>query len=166
MTTSIEQRPVFLALVSLLPAERAEWPLDAWDIGEQEAAVTALTEALEETGTAVTGRQRARLAAVAESWGQWENLAGQVMALPAVDEGGTPCHLVEARLAPDDRIDAVYDPLLWAVCARCDDRLLRLYERRPWGSVGPADRYAVSGSAGTRLYDDPLVAFEALTARH
>lgn len=72
--SSIDDRPAFLSLAALVPAEFREWPLGAWDIGEQEAALAALVEAIIDSGTVTSDSARAQITALAQHWGCWESL--------------------------------------------------------------------------------------------
>jgi hypothetical protein len=45
--------------LSLVPTEFHKWPLGAWDIGEQEAALTDLVKAITDSDTVPTPRRKA-----------------------------------------------------------------------------------------------------------
>jgi hypothetical protein len=79
---SIDDRPVFLALAALVPAELREWPLGAWDIGEQEAALAALVEAIIDSGTMTSDSDRAQITALARRWDCWESLQDALAKCP------------------------------------------------------------------------------------
>jgi hypothetical protein len=81
------------------------WPLGAWDIGEQEGALTALVQAITDSGTITSDFDRARIAVLAESWDCWTSLRDALAECPrdprasqalAIIEG-TPRALGSAR---------------------------------------------------------------------
>lgn len=80
--SSIDDRPAFLSLATLVPAEFREWPLGAWDIGEQEAALAALVEAIIDSGTVTSDSARAQITALAQRWGCWESLRDALARCP------------------------------------------------------------------------------------
>jgi len=79
---SIDDRPAFLSLAALVPDEFREWPLGAWDIGEQEAALAALVEAITNSGTVTSDSDRAQITALAQRWGCWEPLRDALAKCP------------------------------------------------------------------------------------
>ncbi|MBT2445180.1 hypothetical protein J7E93_34885 [Streptomyces sp. ISL-36] len=154
MTTSIEDRPRFAALARLAPEHAAAAAREAWDIGEQEAAITGLVETFLREGTPVTERARGGLAALAETWGVWEALQERIASCRPADEDDTPWRLAGPEPAEAIRgrlVRAIgpghalhgFEPVVWMACGACDAVLVRVHEREPWGVSPFASHYAV-----------------------
>ncbi|MDT7840303.1 hypothetical protein [Streptomyces justiciae] len=144
---------VWSRLAGLLPgAEDVAEIQGCWDIGEQEAGLFRLVDRLFELGLSVADRTRAELAAMAEQWGVWDQLATDIVDLPGF-EG--QLRVVEG-LEPVDRAGA---PALvpWMRCEPCGRILALEHRREAWGalSFSPVS-YVVSvpDGSGTQLVID------------
>ena len=176
--SSVADRPVFLSLLSLVPAEFREWPLGAWDIGEQEAALTDLVRAITDSGAVTSDFDRAQVAVLAESWGCWASLRGALAECPrdahapralAIIEGTPEGARVSASIA---RQMAGDDPwpgctvVAWIACQRCEEVLARIHEIVQPGNY-PSDLtsvYAILPSRAT--FSTGAAALAALTDAH
>jgi hypothetical protein len=140
-------RNVFLDLVQLLPEGRRDMAAGGWDIGEQEGAFDYLVETLIECRVPITELARAQIAILIESWGNWNwgFSPDQLAVCLSADEQDPPWRLVEGTergKALEERFAAQIKPghplhgpaiVAWFACRRCDDVLVRMHEREPWG---------------------------------
>lgn len=154
MTTSLQDRPRFAALVSLATESAAAAALEAWDIGEQEAALSNLVDALLHADIAVSEQVRGQLAVLAEAWGVWEAVSDRIAGCRSADEDDAQWHLVGLERAEAIRTQLIreigpghvlnaLELAVWMTCSQCDDVLVRAYAREPWGVAPSALHYAV-----------------------
>ena len=142
--SSVADRPVFLSLLSLVPGEFHEWPRGAWDIGEQEAALTGLVKAIADSGTVTSDFDRAQIAVLAERWGCWTTLRGALAECPrdthapqavAVIEDtpeGTRVKASIARQIAGDNPWPGCTVVAWIACRQCEEVLTRIHEIESW----------------------------------
>jgi hypothetical protein len=155
VSSSIEDRPSFLSLVKLLEPLMRESPLEAWDIGEQEAAIRQLVSDLSTSNIALTGLDRARIAVLAEEWGCWDAVITPLKAvhardgdesvavIEATEEGNALNEAFRQRTAgwPDWSGTAA---IAWIRCLKCGDILIRVHEVMCWGLSLTPNAYAIA----------------------
>ncbi|PWI14598.1 hypothetical protein DI272_10835 [Streptomyces sp. Act143] len=144
---------VWSRLAGLLPGAEDVAEIQAcWDIGEQEGGLFRLVDRLFARELSVADRTRAELAAMAEQWGVWDQLATDVVDLPGF-EG--ELRVVEG-LEPVDRAGGT-TLVAWMRCEPCGRILAREHRREAWGglSFSPVS-YVVSvpDGSGTQIVVD------------
>jgi hypothetical protein len=169
---------MFLSLLSLVPAEFHEWPLGAWDIGEQEAALTGLVKAITDSDTVTSDFDRAQIAVLAERWDYWASLQGALAECPrdahapqslAIIEGtpeGTRVNASIARQMAGDNPWPGCTAVAWIACRRCEEVLARIHEIvQPWNYPGNlTSAYVILPSRAT--FSTGAAALAALTEAH
>jgi hypothetical protein len=169
-------RDVFMGLVRLLPEDRRQDAMDFWDIGEQEAALDVLVETLIDCRVPITEQARARISILMEVWGMWngDSSPGELAACLSADEPDRPWRLVEGTergKALEERLAVRIEPghplhgpalVAWFACRRCEDVLVRVHEKEPWGLSPNASQYAIVRSP--RSVRSFATGFEALDA--
>ncbi|WP_405729731.1 hypothetical protein OG885_10880 [Streptomyces sp. NBC_00028] len=122
---------VWSRLAGLLPgAEDMAEVQGCWDIGEQEAGLFRLVDRLFELGLSVDDRTRAELAAMAEQWGVWDQLATDIVDLPGF-EGRL--RVVEGLEPVDGAGGLALVP--WMRCEPCGRVLALEHRRESWGAL-------------------------------
>ncbi|MFC1408624.1 hypothetical protein ACEZCY_04925 [Streptacidiphilus sp. N1-12] len=154
MATSLQDRPRFAVLSSLLSAPEEVTALELWDIGEQENAIVGLVDTLLHERVRLTERSRVQLAVLAETWGVWDSVGDRIGECEAADEENPPWWLVRpgrAEMIGGELVREIeqghvlhgLELVVWLECGQCDDVLVRAYPRGPWGPSFLASLYAV-----------------------
>ncbi len=183
MAPSVQDRPRFAALSSLLSAPEAATALELWDIGEQESAIAGLVDVLLHEHVRLTERSRGQLAVLAETWGVWDSVGDRIGACEATGEEDPPWQLLRPGRAETSGGELVreigpghvlrgFELVIWLECGHCDDVLTRAYTREASGLSFMALSYAVVHPTWRRSAEAPsyprasvfTTAYEALGA--
>ena len=173
------EQEILRDLVRILPSDVAAEVHDAWSIGEQEGALARIADSLAERQAEVTVLNRTRLAALAEHWGALEALFPTPRAITPSNseedarwetvEGTFRAAQIEAELGWEITVEhSLAGRVLtaWLAASRCDDALVRVYPREPWGAGWPAVAYAIVHPTWSGTSEQPTwpaaLAFESV----
>ncbi|MFF4581083.1 hypothetical protein [Streptomyces sp. NPDC001389] len=143
----IDEAEVWDRFAALLPDADADEVRTCWDVGEQEAGVEYLVDALLRHRVRIGEDARAELSVVAEAWGMRRAVAARLLECPG---DGLPAALELVERPDTLPLDGpgLIDPALadcvlipWIRSTGSGRLLVRAYVEEPWGDLSYLPEY-------------------------
>ncbi|MFI8320053.1 hypothetical protein [Streptomyces sp. NPDC085529] len=128
-----EDVDVWNRLVALLPEAEAREAAECWAVGEQEAGLGVLVSGLSDHRVPISETTRARIAVLAEEWGEREFLAPRIRRCRGDGERSRVRLIEPVDEPPAGGTGDVLVP--WIACERCGRVLTRRHTREAWGGL-------------------------------